>query len=573
MTSRCICGLLAAAALAAQPRPVADTVLTGGKILVLDPSNRIAQAIAIRDHRVIASGTDQEIRRFIGPRTKTIPLSGRTVVPGLIESHVHPLGVIREEHDQPYAELTTVAAIQDWVRRRAAQLPAGAWVRVPRNDITRIAERRHPTPAELDAATTTHPVIFTAARKSVLNTKGFEALAITRDTTEFHGGHIVRDSSGSPILIVGADPYLTEAIAAPKLNREQILEMLPKVFQKYNEVGITSIAERRTDINGFHSFQDVEKHGRLTVRCTVAIYLPEKTPEKIRAFVAKIGATEGEGDDWVKVGSFKIANDGGIHWGTTALREPYGPKRIAFYRLTDPEYRGDLFNTPEQLRAIFETANQIGWRVSVHATGDAAVDAVLDAMEAADRQQSIRDKRFALVHAYFPAADQIARAKRLHLCVDTQPYLYYKDSDTIASVYGKSWAERFIGLGGWVRAGINTSINSDHMIGLDPNHAMNSFNPFLAMYIAVTRKNQNGVTYGPEQKISRLAALRAMTTSPAYMDFNDKKVGSLEIGKFADLAVIDRDYMTCPEEQIRDIKVLMTMVDGRIVYEQKLARP
>ena len=186
-----------------------------------------------------------------------------------------------------------------------------------------------------------------------------------------------------------------------------------------------------------------------------------------------------------------------------------------------------------------------------------------------DRKQPVRDRRFTLIHAYFPTADSLARAHRLGMCVDTQPILYFKDSDAMAEVYGQKWAERFIGLGDWVRSGMPTAINSGHMIGLDPNHAMNSYNPFLAMYIAVSRKNQNGRTYGVEQRISRTAALRAMTSSAAYMDFNEKKIGSLEVGKLADLAVLDRDYLTCPEEEIRAIKIMITMVDRRVVYERR----
>jgi predicted amidohydrolase YtcJ len=402
-----------------------------------------------------------------------------------------------------------------------------------------------------------------------VNTAGFRALGITRETTAFHGGKVVREANGSPILIVGADSYLTEAIAAPKLTHAQMLQELPKVLRKYNEVGITAIGERRSDVESYRTLLELEKLGRLPVRATVSIYLPERTPERIEKFVHRIGVKPGDGDDWVKVGGFKIAADGGIHWGTTALREPYGPKRIAFYRLTDAKYRGDLFNSDQELLAIYQTAYRLGWQVSAHATGDRAVAQVLDAIEAVDRKGSVRDRRFTLIHAYFPAADLIARARRLNLCVDTQPYLYYKDSDAMAEVYGKSWADRFIGLGDWIRAGIHTAINSDHMIGLEPDHAMNSYNPFLAMYIAVSRKNQNGTTYNAEQRISRIAALRAMTSDAAYMDFEEKKIGSIEPGKLADFAVLDKDYLLCPEEEIRAIKVLMTMIDGRVVYERK----
>jgi len=546
----------------------ADTVLLGGKIVILDAKEQICQALAIRDRHIIAHGTDQQMRNYIGERTKIIRLAGKSVVPGLIESHVHSFGVAREEAYQPYAELPSIAEIQAWIRKRAAQLPPGEWVRVPRNDVTRIRERRHPTPAELDAACTTHPVIFTAVRKSALNTAGFRALGVTPQTTEFHGGKIVRDASGSPALIVGADSYLGESISAPRLTHARLVEELPKVLRRYSEAGITAIGERRSDVEGYRTFQELRQLGRLPVRATVSMHMPERTPERIEAFVRKLGVKQGDGDDWVKIGCLKVFADGGIHWGTAGLREPYGPKRIAFYRLTDPDYRGDLFYTNDEIRAIYDTANRLGWQVSVHATGDATVDQVLDAIEAADRKQSVRDRRFTLVHAYFPIADAIARARRLGLCVDTQPYLYYKDSDAMAEVYGKNWADRLIGLGDWVRSGIPTAINSDHMIGLDPDHAMNSFNPFLGMYIAVSRKNQNGRTYNPEQKISRVAALRSVTSSAAYMDFNEKKIGSLEIGKLADLAVLDRDYLQCPEEEIRAIKVLMTMVDGKIVYQR-----
>lgn len=546
----------------------ADTALLGGKILTMDAKEQVCQAVAIRDRHIIASGTDRQIRTYIGKRTKVIQLSGKTVVPGLIESHVHAFGVSREEAYQAYAELSSIAEIQAWIGRRAAQLPPDRWVRVPRNDVTRLKERRHPTPAELDAACATHPVIFTAVRKSVLNTAGFRALGITRETTAFHGGTIVRDANGSPILIVGADSYLTEAIAAPKLTHAQTLQELPKVLRKYNEVGITAIGERRSDVESYRTLLELEKLGRLPVRATVSIYLPERTPERIEEFVHKIGVKPGDGDDWVKVGGFKIAADGGIHWGTTALREPYGPKRIAFYRLTDANYQGDLFNGDQELLAIYQTAYRLGWQVGAHATGDRAVAQVLDAIEAVDRKGSVRDRRFTLIHAYFPAADLIARARRLNLCVDTQPYVYYKDSDAMAEVYGKSWADRLIGVGNWIRAGIHTAINSDHMIGLEPDHAMNSYNPFLAMYIAVSRKNQNGRTYNAEQRISRIAALRAMTSDAAYMDFDEKKIGSIEPGKLADFAVLDKDYLLCPEEEIRAIKVLMTMIDGKVVYER-----
>lgn len=136
-------------------------------------------------------------------------------------------------------------------------------------------------------------------------------------------------------------------------------------------------------------------------------------------------------------------------------------------------------------------------------------------------------------------------------------------------MYGKSWAERFIGVGDWIGGGVATVINSDHMIGLDPNHAMNSFSPFLQMYIAVSRKNELGQVIGERQKISRMEALRAVTRTAAYVSFSEQATGSLEPGKAADLAVLDRDYLSCPEAEIRQIGVVLTMVGGEVVFERK----
>jgi predicted amidohydrolase YtcJ len=217
---------------------------------------------------------------------------------------------------------------------------------------------------------------------------------------------------------------------------------------------------------------------------------------------------------------------------------------------------------------VFRAGHKLGWQWCCHVTGDAGVDAVLDALEAVHRDHpNIASRRFSLTHAYFPALDSVACAKQLGVCVDTQPSLYFKDSSAIAEVYGPDWAARFIGLGDWLRGGVPTAIAGDHMMGLDPDHAMNAYNPFLMLHVAVTRRNREGDVHGERQRISRLAALRCLTTSPAYLSFEGEIKGSLEKGKLADLVVLDRDYLTCAEDQIAKIQVVQTMVDGRFVYD------
>ena len=547
----------------------ADTVLVDGKIITVDGQGTIAEALAVRDGKILALGTTAEIKKLAGDKTKTIDLAGKTVIPGIIETHCHAIGVGRAELEQPYVELTSVAEVQQWLRRRAKEVPPGRWIRVPRTDITRLKERRHPTPAELNAACSTHPVILNAARKNVLNTLGLARVEIDDDTKTIPGGTIIRDQDGRVRMIAGGNGYLNQFISRPNTSEAETLAALVRVHAIYNRVGITSIFERATDLEGYQTYQKLREQNRLTVRMNATIRQQFRDGGQVEKFVEELGLKTGDGDDWIRVGPLKITVDGGIHWGNTYLSEPYGEQRAKFYVVDDPAYRGDRSYTVEQMKSIFAAGHGLGWQMSCHVTGDGGVDAVLDAVEAVAADSSIAQRRFTLIHAYFPSADAVQRARKLGVCVDTQGYLYYKDSDAIAEIYGKSWAERFIGVGDWLRGGVPVAVNSDHMSGLDPNRAMNAFNPFLQLYILVTRKNEAGRIYGARQKLSRLDALRCVTSLAAHLSFDETKKGTLEAGKLADLAVLDRDYLTCPADDIRKIAVEMTMVDGKLVYQRQ----
>lgn len=544
----------------------ADLVFLSGKILTVDARDSVRQALAIRGERLVAVGSDAEVSRFIGNQTQVIRLNGRTVVPGLIETHCHAIGAGQAALTETYAELSSIAEVQDWIRRQAKTTPAGAWIRVPRNEITRIRERRHPTTAELDAACAMHPVIFTAATKHALNSLGWQRLGLTRDSKSMPGIEIIRDDHGNPRLLKGGDGLLRKEMPPRVYSTAETLAALRPVLRRYNEAGITGIFERASDADGYRLYRQLHERGELTVRVTVTFRQTMRTAEQVEQYVRQLGLKPREGDDWVKAGPLKITVDGGIHWGSTHLSEPYGEKRARFYALSDPNYRGNLLYTVEQMQEVFRTGQRLGWQMGCHITGDAGVDRVLDALEAANANMPVTDRRFTLIHAYFPTPQSVQRARRLGACVDTQPYLYYRDSDTLAEIYGPRWAEQLIGVGDWFHGGVPVAINADHMVGLDPDHAMNSFNPFLALYITVSRKNDHGRIYGGRQKLTRLEALRCVTANAAYLSFDEQKTGSLEAGKLADLVVLDRDYLTCPEEEIRLIKPVRTVVGGKTVH-------
>jgi predicted amidohydrolase YtcJ len=550
------------------PEGPADTVMLRGRIVTLNQNEAIVSAMAIRDGRIIATGEESEVQKLRGPKTEVMDLNGRMVLPGFIETHCHSIGAARDAVNNTYVELRSIAEMQEWIRERAKSLPPGSWIEVPRNEITRLKEHRHPTPEELDAATTEHPVVYTSVMKHVLNSVGFRAIGVVDGKSTIPDGEVVLDDKGNPALIRGGNVTVRRFLPPPIVPEDKLLESIKKLHAIYNSVGITSICERATDRDGMKTFQKLRDSGDLTVRVTGTYRFSAKTAEAVEKTVANFGFTPGEGDDWVKAGALKITVDGGIHWGTTWLSEPHGPKRTAFYRNADPNYGGQRNYTPEEMRTVFATANKLGWQMSTHVTGDGGMEAVLDAVAAVAKEQpNFRDRRFTLIHAYFPSSSTLEKAKALGVGVDTQSYLYYRDADILAEVYGQPWADRFIGLGDWVRAGVPVAVNSDHMIGVDPDHAMNSFNPFLMMQLAVTRKTDSGAVHGAHQKLSRLDALRTVTQWAAWLSFDEKKLGTLEPGKLADCVVIDRDYLDCPEAEIRSIRALKTIVGGKVVHE------
>lgn len=547
----------------------ADLVLLGGKIITLDRQERVVSALAARAGKIIAVGTDAEIQPLIGPRTEVVRLSGQSVVPGFIESHCHAVGVATGALDQTYAELTSIAEIQDWVRKAAVDLPLDRWIEVPRNEITRLKERRFPTPAELDAACTTHPVLFNAvSNKWTLNSRGFERLGLLEPGSKLSDGEILRDESGKPLLLRGGTATIRRMFPTPAArSRDEIRSSLAKVLRQYNRVGITSIFERATNPSDLGYFRELQAANQLTTRVTATFRFSAKTAEAVERFASSLAPQPGGGDDWIRPGPLKITVDGGIHWATTRLSEPYGQKRVDFYRLPDASYRGEQFYTVDEMTTVFATAERLGWQMSCHVTGDEGTRRVLEALaRVAEKMPSVKKRRFTLIHAYFPSPEIVQQCRELGVGVDTQGYLYYKDADFIADIYGPSWAERFIGLSDWVNGGVPVGLNADHMIGLDPNHAMNSFNPLLMLSIAVGRKTIAGNVHGARQKLSRLDALRTITQWPAWLSFDEQRLGTLEIGKLADLTILSGDYLSCPEDEIARLKVQRTIVDGRTVF-------
>jgi predicted amidohydrolase YtcJ len=579
-TSVAIIGLLTVAAAPTGQQPPVDLIVINAKVLTVDANNTQAEAVAIRGNTFAAVGTTAAIRKLAGPNTRVIDAGGRTVVPGFIESHVHATGVARGEVSQPFIQLNSIQEIRDWVRARAKEAGPGGWVQLPRIDVTRIKEGRLPNKADLDEAAPNNPTVYTwqyANRNvQILNDAAIKAAKISKATVAPKGCTLHFTPNGE---FTGKMESCQSLLNIPQreVTDSQYLDSLAGLMKKYNEVGITSIGERSSNAEGFRDYQQLKTQGRLPlrVRVTIRIGTGDNSETAIERIITGLGVKYDQGDDWVRVGPLKIGIDGGALYGTAVLREPYPATSHELYGITDPKYSGEFGRgtglTVDGVKNYVRVGNRLGWQLSSHVTGDRGVDIVLDAIEAANKEKSMLDKRYSLIHAYFASADTARRAASLGAVVDTQPMWFYKDGDALLKALGPKYMNTFIGVKTWKDNGVTVALNADHMMGFDPVGALNPYHPLLAMQATITRKTQGGQVIGPAERISRLDALRMTTVNAAYIGFEEKKKGSIEAGKLADLAILTADFLTVPEDQIMTIKSYMTIVDGKIVYEAKPA--
>ncbi len=551
----------------------ADLVLRNAKILTVDDRFREVAALAVRDGRFVAVGSNADVQPHIGRDTRVIDGRGRTVVPGLIDTHVHALDVAEAESAQPFQNLQSIDALQAWIRR-FARSGSQAWTWTPRIYPTRLREHRFPTRQELDAAAPDAPVAVDCAYAYVLNAAALRAARITRDSPDPPGGAIVKDAAGEPTGLLRNVGALLEPFR-PRSGSVS-LDMLERIHRQYLATGITSVIERGATLDGYKSYEALRRADRLHVRATVTIRIPRADDAAdverfIKALPFRPALSEGGGrasdGDWLKAGPLKIVVDGGILIGTSFMREPYGPSARQLYAVDDPRYRGLLSLTPQQVAAAIGIGHRLGWQMVAHVTGDAGVDIVLDAIEAAQQQLPAPDRRHTLLHAYFVHPETAARAARLGVLVDTQPAWHYKDADALADGLGRERLAHFIGLRTWRDAGVEVAINTDHMFGLDRNDALNPFNPFLTMYSATTRRTESGRLIGGTEAVSRQDALRMMTSMAARFSFDEKNRGSIEKGKLGDFVVLSGDLLTVSPEQLRNLRADLTVVGGRVAFE------
>lgn len=558
------------AAAGLSPAQPADAVYYNGKIVTMSQGRPVAEAVAIRDGKFAAVGTSAEVRKLAGPKTRLVDLRGRTVLPGLNDSHTHPVSAALAEQKNPVPVMHSVAELQTYVRKLAAATPAGEVIFVPKVYATRLKDRRYPTREELDAAAPGRLVIADNGYASVLSTALLKKTGITRDTAQPPNGRIVKDAGGEPTgLILGAPQLLGPLRRTRPRTHDDILWGIRNMQKAYNAVGITSTIDRGQGPDGFRAYQQLRAAGELSVRTYVTCLIQAQgTPEEVRQQIEGIPFVTGMGDELFRVGSLKTVVDGGILIGTAYLREPWG-ENTGIYGFKEADYRGVLYVARENVVEMARTANRLGWQMTAHTAGGGATDVLLDAYEAAHRDKPLNGRRFTISHVNFPDRQAIERAKAMGVAFDCQPPWLHLDGPAIKDVFGPERMRDFLPFRSIIDAGVVVAGGSDHMIKFDSREAINPYNPFFGMWMAITRQTVDGAVLNPEQRITREEALRMWTVNGAYLSFEEGMKGTIEPGKLADMVVISKPFLTCPEAEIKDIEALETVVGGRVVYRSK----
>jgi hypothetical protein len=548
----------------------ADLILRNGKIVTVDRRFTIQQAVAIKGQKIVAVGSDPVVLKAErGPGTKVIDLQGKTVLPGLVDAHVHALEAALSEFRAPLPPLNSFAAVRAYIVQQAAKTPRGEWIVVPRTFPTRLEELQMPTRELLDFEKD-HPVLFDASYVLILNSYGMRKCGITRFTPNPPAGEIVKDAEGEPTGLLKNAPSLIAGLdRSAHFTEAEKLDALEQQLKRYVAAGLTTVGDRAVNPEQIELYRKLKATGRLPIR-VVMTWRPDgsQPTATLQKQIQSAPYKTNVGDSWLKFGTFKLTLDGGMTIGTAYQRHPYGAFGKQLYGKTNPDDRGQLFIPPAKLLAVMRTARDAGWQLTTHDQGGGALDNFLDTLEQLDREKPIEPTRSHVMHASFQSPEAIARMKRLGILADVQAPWLYLDGPALEEVFGYEGMRYFYPLRSYIDAGIIIAGGSDHMIGHDKNNAVNPYNPFLSMWTETTRLTTKGKVIHPEQKISRAEALKTHTIWPAYVQFAEAERGSIEPGKLADLSVIDRDYLTCPEAEIKEIQPVTTILDGKIVSSQ-----
>lgn len=531
-----------------------ETIFLNGNVVTVDPSDRECEAVAVCGNKISFVGTTAEARKRIGPMDTVIDLAGRSLLPGFNDAHCHfgYAGSAKLQAYVGYPEVQSVDDIKKVVAEWAAKTPKGQWIVGRGWDETKYPDRRRPTRWDLDEVAPDHLVFLTrtCGHMSVVNSRVLAAEGIDRSTPDPHGGMIERDPGGEPTGLLLEHAHIPLRIRlAP--SAELLGKGMDAVNQEFMKCGITSAADMSgRNIDEIRLFQKKLAGGQIQFRIYYAVR--NSGPVTFGTDYIRTGLVTGFGSQWMRLGCFKAQMDGSGSGGSGAMWTPYPGSE---------NYRGILHMTQEELDNLVFEGHEAGYQVCVHAVGTRAVDMTLNSYEKALSKIPKNDHRFRIEHCTFCEDSLADRIRDLGVIPVIGPAFLYWIGDGYIQKYYPQCLD-------WAVAG-RRLLDRGIMVAFHSDLPVVPCNPLPAIYTAITRKTESGQDIGPAQKVTLREAIRAYTMAGAYASFEENIKGSIEAGKLADLAVLSGDILRVNAEEIKDLRVDLTMVDGVIKYRRE----
>ena len=535
---------------------LADLVLVNGQVITVNPFDSVAEAVAVKDGRVLRVGSTVDVKRLAGRKTKIIDLKGRALFPGFIDTHEH---CIRRGLQLDWVNCKAMGSLGEVVEALKAKAGSmeGEWVVGSWFDESQWKDKRFPNRYDLDKASAVHPIYLGRAggHNAVANSLALELAGITKDAPQPHGGNIEREENGEPtgrLDEIAAMDMVRDIIPQPGPDEE--VELLsrnwPTIEEELLSWGITTVHEAHIKASQALAYQKLDREGRLKMR--VGLMLDGMTPYKGYAAddLTRQGITTPfQWSDRLYVVGVKVGVDGAMGSLTAALYEDYS---------NDPGNKGIIRCTQEDLTDEVVRCHTAGLRTCTHAIGDRAIDTALEAIEAAVNSRPWPGHRHRIEHAGYVLPRQLKKMKELGVNVSASIGFCYPIGDSHIAALGQSRLCGYYPMRSFKDHGIVAAGNSD---GFGSSWAL------TGIYGCVTRKSRTGKLLCKDEAIGIMDALKAYTLNAAYLEGNEATKGSVEPGKLADFVVLDRDITRMNSEEIVKARVLMTIVGGEVVYE------
>ena len=549
---------LAATGAAAQEGPP-DAVYLGGHVVTVDDAFTVAEAFAVDDGRFVAVGTDAEVRALAGEGTEVIDLAGHTVIPGLIDSHLHQFGAALNAPRVSLIEARSMDDVRAAIAARVAETPPGGWVMASSAWHESILEEgRLPTRADLDPVSPDHPVFIPRGGHVVaVNSVALEMAGVTADTPDPEHGVIVRDAAGEPTGVLLEDATeLVEGILPPPPPPEEQVALLKAMMAELNALGVVAVTEPGLGDEQIAIYRGLEAEDALTTR--VQMLYRVRSDEEVQ-HVVDTYERDAACDDMLCFSGIKIPLDGGVEGAR--LYEPY---LVVAGEQPDPDYRGVMILPAGGLdgfRDMLRLAAEAGLQVQTHGVGDETLDAIVQGYAATGEETGVEigldGLRWTAMHVFLPTPEAIETMaeERILTTVQDHPVLLGHNQ---LRWWGEPRAGYAIPVRDLVEAGLVVGGGTDAPV-VPPD-------PFLSIWWMVTRGTLGAEPLGPEQAVSVEDALRAWTVGSATVQFAEASRGSIEEGLLADFAVLSDDILAVPPDAIRDLEAVLTVIGGRVVH-------